>query len=76
MEELRNAPQEKLSLPGILNYVRTPFPLTRPSQFLPLTRPFQTSTMSKVGGPRITDEIQYSARVDLNCALNKLIEPV
>lgn len=36
----------------------------------------QTSTMTKVGGPRITDEIQYSARVDLNRALNKLIEPM
>ncbi|KAJ0121941.1 hypothetical protein J7T55_002451 [Diaporthe amygdali] len=35
-----------------------------------------TSTMSKVGGPRITDEIQSSARVDLNRALNKLIEPM
>lgn len=32
--------------------------------------------MSKVGGPQITDEIQYSARVDLNRALNKLIEPM
>jgi hypothetical protein len=32
--------------------------------------------MGKVGGPRITDEIQYSARVDLNRALNKLIKPM
>ncbi|KAI8946243.1 cytochrome P450 [Xylaria longipes] len=55
MEELRNAPQEKLSLPGILN---------------------KTSTMSKVGGPEITEEIQTSARVDLNRALNHLIEPM
>ncbi|KAI1365841.1 cytochrome P450 [Xylaria arbuscula] len=55
MEELRNAPQENLSLPGILN---------------------KTSTMSKVGGPEITEEIQTSARVDLNRALNNLIEPM
>ncbi|KAI0408374.1 cytochrome P450 [Xylaria palmicola] len=55
VEELRNAPQEKLSLPGILN---------------------KTSTMSKVGGPEITEEIQTSARVDLNRALNNLIEPM
>lgn len=55
IEELRSAPQEKLSLPGILNY---------------------TSTMSKVGGPRITEEIQTSTRIDLNHALNKLIEPM
>ncbi|KAI1329406.1 cytochrome P450 [Xylariaceae sp. FL0255] len=56
LEEVRNAPQEKLSLPGILHY---------------------TSTIGKVGGgPRITDEIQASARVDLNRALNKLIEPM
>ncbi|KAJ2980388.1 hypothetical protein NUW58_g6955 [Xylaria curta] len=55
MEELRNAPQEKLSLPGILN---------------------KTSTMCKVGGPVITEEIQVSARVDLNRALNNLIEPM
>lgn len=32
--------------------------------------------MGKVGGPKITDEIQASARVDLNRALNKLIEPM
>lgn len=32
--------------------------------------------MSKVGGPRITVEIQTSARIDLNRALNKLIEPM
>lgn len=32
--------------------------------------------MSKVGGPEITDEIQISARIDLNRALNKLIEPM
>lgn len=32
--------------------------------------------MSKVGGPRITEEIQTSTRVDLNRALNELIEPV
>ncbi|KAI4592408.1 hypothetical protein KJ359_011219 [Pestalotiopsis sp. 9143b] len=32
--------------------------------------------MSKVGGPRITEEIQTSSRVDLNRALNKLIEPM
>lgn len=32
--------------------------------------------MSKVGGPQITDEIQTSARIDLNRALNKLIEPM
>lgn len=32
--------------------------------------------MSKVGGPEITDEIQTSARIDLNRALNKLIEPM
>ncbi|KAI1424626.1 cytochrome P450 [Xylaria sp. FL1777] len=56
LEEVRNAPQEKLSLPGILHY---------------------TSTIGKVGGgPRITEEIQTSARVDLNRALNKLIEPM
>ena len=30
--------------------------------------------MSKVGGPEITEEIQTSARVDLNRALNNLIE--
>ncbi|KAI1114346.1 cytochrome P450 [Nemania sp. NC0429] len=53
--ELRNATQEKLSLPGILN---------------------KTSTMSKAGGPEITEEIQTSARVDLNRALNNLIEPM
>ncbi|GAW16232.1 hypothetical protein ANO14919_056550 [Xylariales sp. No.14919] len=55
IEELRNAPQEKLSLPGILN---------------------KTSTMSKVGGPEITEEIQLSARIDLNRALNVLIAPM
>jgi hypothetical protein len=32
--------------------------------------------MGKVGGPRITDEIQISARLNLNRALNKLIEPM
>ena len=32
--------------------------------------------MSKVGGPEITEEIQTSARVDLNRALNDLIEPM
>lgn len=32
--------------------------------------------MSNVGGPEITDEIQTSARIDLNRALNKLIEPM
>jgi cytochrome P450 len=32
--------------------------------------------MGKVGGPRITEEIQTSTRVDLNRALNKLIEPM
>ncbi len=32
--------------------------------------------MSKVGGPEITDEIQTSTRVDLNRALNRLIEPM
>lgn len=32
--------------------------------------------MSKVGGPEITDEIQTSARIDLNRALNKLIGPM
>lgn len=32
--------------------------------------------MTKVGGPQITDEIQTSARVDLNHSLNKLIEPM
>ncbi|KAI7774072.1 hypothetical protein LA080_009309 [Diaporthe eres] len=35
-----------------------------------------TSTMSKVGGPEITVEIQTSSRGDLNRALNKLIEPM
>ncbi|KAF7536902.1 hypothetical protein G7054_g4175 [Neopestalotiopsis clavispora] len=35
-----------------------------------------TSTMSKVGGPRITEEIQTSSRLDLNRHLNKLIEPM
>lgn len=37
MEEVRNAPQESLSLPGILNYVRTTIPLSRLSEFLLLT---------------------------------------
>ncbi|KAH9904511.1 cytochrome P450 [Xylariomycetidae sp. FL2044] len=55
MPELKNAPQEKLSLAAVLN---------------------NTSTMSKVDGPRITPEIQESARVGLNHALNKLIEPM
>lgn len=32
--------------------------------------------MSKVDGPRITEEIQDSARVGLNHSLNKLIEPM
>ncbi|CAJ2507701.1 Uu.00g088870.m01.CDS01 [Anthostomella pinea] len=32
--------------------------------------------MNKVGGPRSTEEIQASTRVDLNRALNKLIEPM
>lgn len=36
----------------------------------------RTSTMNKVDGPRITEEIQDSARVGLNHALNKLIEPM
>lgn len=36
----------------------------------------QSSTLSQVGGPSITDEIQTSARLNLNHALNKLIEPM
>ncbi|KAI1821828.1 cytochrome P450 [Xylaria intraflava] len=55
LEELRNAPQEKLSLPAVID---------------------NTTTMGQVDGPRITEEIQTSARVDLNRALNKLIEPM
>ncbi|KAI1772403.1 cytochrome P450 [Hypoxylon cercidicola] len=55
MEELKNAPQEKLSIAGIINNI---------------------STMRNVGGPRITEEIQTSTRVDLNRTLNNLIEPM
>lgn len=32
--------------------------------------------MRQVGGPEITEEIQTSARVDLNRSLNKLVEPM
>ncbi|KAI1149219.1 cytochrome P450 [Nemania diffusa] len=55
MDELREAPQEKLSLPAVLN---------------------ETSTMCKLGGPLFTNEVQISTRVELNGALNSLIEPM
>ncbi|KAI1264658.1 cytochrome P450 [Xylariaceae sp. FL1019] len=55
MSEYKNAPQEELSQPAVLD---------------------NTSTLSKVDGPRITEEIQDAARHGLNRSLNKLIEPM
>ncbi|KAI0141717.1 cytochrome P450 [Xylariaceae sp. FL1272] len=55
MSEYKNAPQDELSQPAVLD---------------------NTSTMSKVDGPRITEEIQDAARFGLNRSLNKLIEPM
>lgn len=55
LEELRNAPQDKLSLPEYTE---------------------RASILSHLMGPRITEEVQFAARVNLNRALNNLIGPI
>lgn len=55
LEELRNAPQDKLSLPEYTE---------------------RASILNHIGGPRITEEVQNAARLNLNRALNNLIGPI
>ena len=55
LEEVRNAPQDKLSLPEYTE---------------------RASILSHVMGPRITEEVQSTARLNLNRALNNLVAPI
>lgn len=55
LEELRNAPQDQLSLPEYTE---------------------RASILNHIGGPRITEEVQFAARLNLNRALNNMIEPI
>lgn len=55
LEEVRNAPQDKLSLPEYTE---------------------RASILNHIGGPRITEEVQNAARLNLNRALNNLVGPI
>ncbi|KAJ4423380.1 hypothetical protein N0V82_001984 [Gnomoniopsis sp. IMI 355080] len=55
LEEVRNAPQNRLSLPEYTE---------------------RASILNHIGGPRITEEVQNAARLNLNRALNNLIGPI
>lgn len=55
LEEVRNAPQDKLSLPEYTE---------------------RAAILNHIMGPRITDEVQFAARLNLNRALNNLIGPI
>lgn len=55
LEKVRNAPQDKLSLPEYTE---------------------RASILNPVNGPRITEEVQFAARLNLSRALNHLINPI
>lgn len=55
LDEVRSAPQNKLSLPLQLD---------------------KNALLSYVGGPQMTDEVVHAAKLDLNRALNRLVEPM
>lgn len=55
LEEVRNTPQDKLSLPEYTE---------------------RAAILNHVMGPRITEEVQSAARLDLNRALNNLVSPI
>lgn len=89
MEEVRNAPQDKLSLPEYTERVTCVY---RKGEHLPTSSPYgdgcsvsrlasnaitsQASILNHVMGPRVTEEFQHAARLNLNRALNNLIEPI
>lgn len=55
LEEVRNAPQDKLSLPEYTE---------------------RAAILNHIMGPRITEEVQSAARLNLNRALNNLVGPI
>lgn len=88
MEEVRNAPQDKLSLPLYTEKVGLSFlcgwALTESVSVhiqtvlhrAVLTNFCQASILNHVNGPAITEEVQHAARLNLNRALNNLVAPI
>lgn len=88
MEEVRNAPQDRLSLPLYTEKVGLSFlcgwALIGSVSFhiqATLHRAvtayfYQASILNHVNGPAITEEVQHAARLKLNRALNNLVVPI
>lgn len=89
MEEVRNAPQDILSLPLYTEKVGLPYLIRRGCLQVTVRVPMhalfhrevltvfsQASILNYVNGPAITEEVQHAARLNLNRALNNLVGPI
>lgn len=88
MVEVRNAPQDKLSLPLYTEKVSIEFlcgwdliesvsvHIQAALHRAVLANFCQASILNHVNGPAITEEVQNAARLNLNRALNNLVVPI